>query len=83
MLLIVHSWFFDKVLCIMVTITFITDVMYIVDILMFILFCEKEEEIFRRNQKSSNVCWYCTGSDLCFVFFFFFPPMAKSMLDIL
>lgn len=44
-LLIVHSWFFDKVLCIMVTITFITDVMYIVDIRMFILFCEKEENL--------------------------------------
>lgn len=29
----------------MVTITFITDVMYIIDILMFILFCEKEEDI--------------------------------------
>lgn len=36
---------FDKVLCITVTITFITDVTYIVDILMFILFCEKEEDI--------------------------------------
>lgn len=36
---------FDKVLCITVIITFITDVMYIVDILMFILFCEEEEDI--------------------------------------
>lgn len=36
---------FDKVLCITVTITFITDVMYIIDILMFILFCEKEEDV--------------------------------------
>lgn len=36
---------FDKVLCIKVTITFITDVVYIFDILMFILFCERREYI--------------------------------------
>ena len=34
---------FAKVLCIKVPITFITDVMYIFDILMSILFCEEEE----------------------------------------
>lgn len=76
----VHWGFFDKVLCIKVTITFITDVVYIFDILMFILFCE-EETTFRKIQKLVMcVYWYCTGSDLCFVTFF--PPMAKSMLDI-
>lgn len=47
--------FFDKVLCIQVTITFITDVVYIFDILMFILFCEEESK-FRKNPKASNVC---------------------------
>lgn len=46
---------FDKVLCIKVTITFITDVVYIFDILMFILFCE-EESTFRKNPEASNVC---------------------------
>lgn len=76
--LCVHWGFFDKVLCIKVTITFITDVVYIFDILMFILFCE-EESTFRKIQKLVMcVYWYCTGSDLCFVT----PPMAKSMLDI-
>lgn len=46
-----HPGFFDKVLCIKVTITFITDVVYIFDILMFILFCE-EESTFRGKKKS-------------------------------
>lgn len=49
-----HRGVFDKVLCIKVTITFITDVVYIFDILMFILFCE--ESTFRRNPKASDVC---------------------------
>lgn len=40
-----HWGVFDKVLCIKVTITFITDVVYIFDILMFILFCERREYI--------------------------------------
>lgn len=75
-----RGFLFDKVLCIKVTITFITDVVYIFDILMFILFCEKENT-FRKIQKLVLcVYWYCTGSDLCFVTFF--PLMAKSMLDI-
>lgn len=72
--------FFDKVLCTKVTITFITDVVYIFDILMFILFCEEESK-FRKIQKLVMcVYWYCTGSDLCFVTFF--PSWLKHVLDI-
>lgn len=36
---------FHEVLCIKVTITFITDVVYIFNIRMFILFCEEEESV--------------------------------------
>lgn len=46
---------FDKVLCIEVTITFITDVVYIFDILMFILFCE--ERVHLGKSKS----WWCVS----------------------
>lgn len=42
---------FDKVLYIKVTITFITDVVYIFDILMFIPFCEEEST----HPNASNV----------------------------
>lgn len=60
---------FDKVLCIKVTITFITDVMYIFDILMFILFYDEEVHLGEFKSLVMCVYWYCAGSDLCFVTF--------------
>lgn len=75
----VHKGFFDKVLCIKVTIMFGTDVLYIFDILMFILFCEEN----LGNYKT----WPCvsvgTAQGLIFCFVSCFPLMAKSMLGIL
>lgn len=51
---------FQKVLCMKVTIPFITDVVYIFDMLMFILFCE-EERRFRRRKKTHKLVCVCIG----------------------
>lgn len=49
---------FQKVLCMKVTITFITDVVYIFDIPMFILFCEEERTFREKKIQKLVICVY-------------------------